>query len=138
VDKKIAGRTSHEISGLEEGNYWWTVTAIDAKGAESQPSQASRLSLVQELTGNQAYLEITRIIQHGRVVEVQGKTEPGSTVIVNNEQVFSISPDGTFRHFTSPLAHSGSQGQHEYYPQNRRDRMIVPSARHPDHARQEF
>jgi hypothetical protein len=108
VDKKIAGRTSLEVSGLEEGNYWWIVMAIDAKGAESQPSQASRLSLVQELMGNQAYLEITRIIQHGRVVEVQGKTESGSTVIVNNEQVFSISPDGTFRHFTSPLAHSAS------------------------------
>jgi hypothetical protein len=108
VDKKIAGHTSLEISGLEEGNYWWVVMAIDAKGVESQPSQASRLSLVQELTGNQAYLEITRIIQHGRVVEVQGKTEPGSTVIVNNEQVFSISPDGTFRHFMSPLVHSGS------------------------------
>jgi len=29
-------------------------------------------------------------------------------VIINNEQVFSISPDGTFRHFTSPLAKSGS------------------------------
>jgi len=108
VDKKITGHTSFEISGLEEGNYWWIVMAIDAKGAESQPSQASRLSLVQELMGNQAYLEITRIIQHGRVVEVQGKTESGSTVIVNNEQVFSISPDGTFRHFTSPLPNSGS------------------------------
>jgi len=29
-------------------------------------------------------------------------------VIINNEQVFSIAADGTFRHFTSPLARSGS------------------------------
>jgi hypothetical protein len=108
VDKKISGRTSAEVSGLEEGNYYWIVTAIDAKGVESQPSQANRLNLVQEVAGNQAYLEITKIIQHGRVVEVQGKTEPGSTVIINNEQVFSISPDGTFRHFTSPLPNAGS------------------------------
>ena len=108
VDKKISGRTSVEVSGLEEGNYYWIVSAIDAKGAESQPSQANRLNLVQQVAGNQAYLEITKIIQHGRVVEVQGKTEPGSTVIVNNEQVFSISPDGTFRHFTSPLPNNGS------------------------------
>jgi hypothetical protein len=42
------------------------------------------------------------------VVEVQGKTEPGSTVIINNEQVFSISPDGAFRGFTSPFPKSGS------------------------------
>jgi hypothetical protein len=108
VDKKVTGHTSLQISGLEEGVYYWTVSAIDEKGVESPPSQANRLNLVQEVAGNQAYLEITRIILHGRVVEVQGKTEPGSTVIINNEQVFSISPDGTFRHFTSPLPNSGS------------------------------
>jgi len=108
VDEKVSGKTSQEVTGLEEGNYWWTVAAIDVKGAESQPSPANRLSLVEEVTGHQAYLEITKIIQHGRVVEVLGKTEPGSSVIINNEQVFSISPDGTFRHFTSPLAKSGS------------------------------
>jgi hypothetical protein len=83
------------------------VSAIDAKGVESQPSQANRLNLVQQIAGSEAYLEVGSPIQHGRVVEVQGKTEPGSTVIINNEQVFSISPDGTFRGFTSPL-HSGS------------------------------
>jgi hypothetical protein len=108
VDKKVIGQTSVSISGLEEGIYYWMVSAIDAKGVESQPSQANRLNLVQELAGNQAYLELTRIIQHGRVVEVQGKTEPGSTVIINNEQVFSISPDGAFRGFTSPFPKSGS------------------------------
>jgi hypothetical protein len=108
VDRRISERTSVEVSGLEEGNYYWIVSAIDAKGVESHPSQANRLNLVQEAAGNQAYLEITRIIQHGKVVEVEGKTEPGSTVIINNEQVFSISPDGTFRHFTSPLLNTGS------------------------------
>jgi len=109
VDRKVTGRTAIQVSGLDEGTYYWIVSSIDAKGVESQPSQANRLNLVQEVgAGSQAYLEITKIIQHGRVVEVQGKTEPGSTVIINNEQVFSISPDGTFRHFTSPLPNSGS------------------------------
>jgi hypothetical protein len=108
VDKKVVGRTSIPISGLEEGTYYWMVSAIDAKGVESQPSQANRLNLVQEVAGNQAYLEITDYISHGKVIEVQGKTEPGSTVIINNEQVFSISPDGTFRGFTPPFTHSGS------------------------------
>lgn len=108
VDKKISGQTSVTVSGLDEGVYYWMVSAIDAKGVESQPSQANRLNLVQEVAGNQAYLEVTKIIQHGRVVEVQGKTEPGSTVIINNEQVFSISPDGTFRGFTPAFTQSGS------------------------------
>jgi hypothetical protein len=39
---------------------------------------------------------------------VVGRTEPGSTVIINNEQVFSIAADGTFRHFTSPLTKTGA------------------------------
>ncbi|MGO8786414.1 MAG: hypothetical protein ACLQVL_03390 [Terriglobia bacterium] len=108
VDKKVSGRTSISISGLDEGTYYWMVSAIDAKGVESQPSQANRLNLVHELAGSQAYLELTNIIQHGKVVEVQGKTEPGSTVIINNEQVFSILPDGTFRGFTSPFPNTGS------------------------------
>jgi hypothetical protein len=108
VDKKITGRTSISISGLDEGTYYWMVSAIDAKGVESQPSQANRLNLVLQIAGNQAYLEVTKIIQHGHVVEVQGKTEPGSTVIINNEQVFSISPDGTFTSFTSAFAEAGS------------------------------
>jgi len=108
VDKKVAGRTSASVAGLEEGTYYWMVSAIDTKGVESQPSQANRLNLVHEVAGNEAYLEVTQIIQHGRVIEVQGKTEPGSTVIINNEQVFSILPDGTFRGFTSPFPASGS------------------------------
>jgi hypothetical protein len=108
VDKKVSGRTSIPISGLEEGIYYWMVSAINAKGEESPPSQANRLNLLKQVAGNLAYLEVTKIIQHGRVVEVQGKTEPGSTVIINNEQVFSISPDGAFRGFTSPFPDSGS------------------------------
>ncbi|MFZ0964442.1 MAG: hypothetical protein WAO35_26555 [Terriglobia bacterium] len=107
VDKKVSGQTTIPISGLDEGIYYWMVSALDSKGVESQPSQANRFTLVKEVAGNQAYLEVTNIVQHGRVVEVQGKTEPGSTVTINNEQVFSISPDGTFRGFTPPL-NSGS------------------------------
>jgi hypothetical protein len=107
VDKKVSGRTSIPISGLDEGNYYWMVSAIDLKGVESQPSQANRLILVQQVAGNEAYLEVTNIVQHGHVVEVQGKTEHDSTVTINNEQVFSISPDGTFRGF-SPALPTGS------------------------------
>jgi hypothetical protein len=108
VDKKL-NKTETQVSGLDEGTYYWVVSSIDAKGVESQPSQANRLNLVQEVgSGAQVYLEVTNIVQHGKVLELQGKTEPGSTVIINNEQVFSIAPDGSFRHFTSPMLKSGS------------------------------
>ncbi len=104
LDKKIGGRTSAQVKGLDEGTYYWVVSSVDAKGIESQPSPANRFNLVQQVdAGAVAFLKVERIVQHGSVAEVVGRTEPGSTVIINNEQVFSIAPDGTFRHFTSPL-----------------------------------
>ena len=108
ADKKVQGKTNQEVTGLDEGTYYWVVTAIDAKGVESQPSEPNRFNLVQQVdAGNKAFLEITQMTLHGRVVEVVGRTHPGSTVIINNEQVFSIAADGTFRHFTSPLPRTG-------------------------------
>jgi hypothetical protein len=108
VDRKVEG-TSTEVSGLDEGVYYWLVKTIDGNGNESQPSMPNRFDLVQQISENhQAFLEITNITQHGRVVEVVGRTEPGSTVIINNQQVFNIEADGTFRHFTSPLPRKGS------------------------------
>jgi len=108
VDKKVKG-TSTEVSGFDEGIYYWVVSSIDQRGSQSQPSAANRFDVVQQVSqGHQAFLEITNIIQHGRVVELVGRTEPGSTVIINNQQVFNIAPDGTFRHFTSPLPKTGS------------------------------
>jgi len=108
VDRRVS-QSFVRVSGLDEGIYYWVVSAIDAKGGESQPSMANRFNLVQQVNaGQQAFLEIARIALHGRVVEVVGRTEPGSTVIVNNEQVFSIAADGTFRHFTSPLTKTGA------------------------------
>lgn len=109
VDRKVSGRTSLRVTGLEEGTYYWVVTSMDARGAESQPGLPNRFNLVQQVeAGKEVLLEVTRIVQHGRVLEVVGRTEPGSLVIINNEQVFSIAADGTFRHFTSPLPRSGA------------------------------
>ncbi len=120
VDKKLQGRTSAQVTGLDEGNYYWVVTAIDAKGIESQPSAPNKFNLVQQVeSGNKAVLEVTQLTLHGRVVEVQGRTDPGSTVIINNEQVFSIAPDGSFRHFTSPLSRTG-ENQITITAQNRK------------------
>jgi len=120
ADKKVPGQTSIQVSGLDEGTYYWVVSAIDAKGMESQPSPPNRFNLVQQVEeGKEAYLEVTSTTLHGRVVEVVGRTDPASTVIINNEQVFSLSPDGTFRHFTSPLPKAG-ENQITITAQNRK------------------
>jgi hypothetical protein len=120
VDKKITAKTSVQVTGLDEGNYYWVVTAIDGKGVESQPSSPNKFNLVQQVeAGNKAFLEVRELTLHGRVVEVVGRTEPGTTVIINNEQVFSIQPDGTFRFFTSPLPRNG-ENQITITAQNRK------------------
>ncbi len=82
--------------------------SVHSNAGESQSSMANRFTLVAQVdTGNQAVPGVTQIIQHGAVMELVGSTEPGSTVIINHEQVFSLDPDGTFRHFTTPPSESG-------------------------------
>ena len=48
-----------------------------------------------------------RYIQHGKVIEIIGRTEPGATVLVNNQPVYNVAPDGSFKHFTPPLPNTG-------------------------------
>lgn len=100
--------TSAEISGLDAGDYFWTVTASDAKKQTSEVSETFRFTLVAQGKTQEMMLEITGTQIHGRVAEIIGKTEPGAALIVNGQPVPIIAPDGTFRHFTEPL----EPGQH--------------------------
>jgi len=52
-------------------------------------------------------LEVERYVQHGKVIEIIGRTEPGATVLVNNQPVFNVAPNGSFKHFTQPLPSTG-------------------------------
>jgi hypothetical protein len=108
--KDIAGisGTSAEVSGLDAGDYFWTVTASDAKKQTSEVSETFRFTLVAQGKTQEMMLEITGTQIHGRVAEIIGKTEPGAALIVNGQPVPIIAPDGTFRHFTEPL----EPGQH--------------------------
>ena len=103
----ITGNTA-EVSGLEAGDYFWTVTASDAKKETSEVSESFRFTLVAQGKTQEMLLEITGTQIHGRVVEIIGKTEPGAALLVNGQPVPIIAPDGTFRHFTEPL----EPGQH--------------------------
>lgn len=107
-EQKIAGTTAAEVTGLDPGDYFWTVTASDAKKQTSEVSETFRFTLVAQGKSQQMYLEIQGTQIHGRVVEIIGKTEPGAAIIVNGQPVPIIAADGTFRHFTTPL----EPGQH--------------------------
>jgi hypothetical protein len=95
--------TSVEVSGLEAGDYFWNVTATDAKKETSEFSETFKFSLVAQGKMQSMLLEIEGTQMHGRVAELIGKTEPGAALIVNGQPVANIAPDGTFRHFTEPL-----------------------------------
>ena len=100
--------TGVDITGLDGGDYFWNVTATNAKKETSEVSETFRFTLVAQGKTQDMALEITGTQIHGRVVEIIGRTEPGAALIVNGQPVPIISADGTFRHFTEPL----EPGQH--------------------------
>jgi hypothetical protein len=100
--------TSTEIIGLDPGDYFWNVTASDAKKETSETSETFKFTIVAQGKTQEMMLQIDGTQMHGRVAEIVGRTEPGAALIVNGQPVPNISADGTFRHFTEPL----EPGQH--------------------------
>ncbi|MGB7434270.1 MAG: hypothetical protein WBR26_18370 [Candidatus Acidiferrum sp.] len=103
VKQATVSGTTVDLSGLEAGDYFWNVTATDAKKETSEFSETFKFSLVAQGKTQSMLLEIEGTQMHGRVAELIGKTEPGAALIVNGQPVANISQDGTFRHFTEPL-----------------------------------
>lgn len=104
---KVTG-TSADVSGLEAGDYFWHVTASNAKKETSDFSEMFKFTLVAQGKEQGMILQIEPAQIHGRVAEIIGKAEPGAALIINGQPVANISPDGSFRHFTEPL----DPGQH--------------------------
>ncbi len=118
VAEKIVTTPSVEITGLNPGDYFWAVTAIDKEKHESAPSESFKLTLVAQAKAQEMLLELDGTALHGSVVEVIGRTEPNAALIINGETVAGIQLDGRFRYFTQAL----SRGSHEIViiGQNRR------------------
>jgi len=108
VAERRVSSNSAEISGLDPGDYFWGVTATDAQNRTSEPSNTYKFILAARGKGQDMLLEIEGTRTHGNVVEVWGRTEPGATIIVNGQTVPNVKPDGSFQHFTPPMAR-GSQ-----------------------------
>jgi len=99
---KVSG-TSVDITGLDAGDYFWTVTAISAKKLSSDVSEPNKFTLVAQGKTQDMLLEIQSTQLVGHAVEITGRTEPGAALIINGQAVPNIAKDGTFRHFTEPL-----------------------------------
>ena len=48
-------------------------------------------------------LHVTSIVQHGRIVEIHGTTDPGAIVMINGQPAATIFTGNEFRHFVGPL-----------------------------------
>ena len=117
IEKKTAA-TSIDITGLDPGDYFWRVRAIDEKDTASEASDPYKFTLVAQGKEQEMLLDVDGTQLHGNVVEVMGRTEPGAALIINGAEVADIKSDGTFRYFTEAM----TRGSHEIVitGQNRR------------------
>jgi hypothetical protein len=103
ADRRVTG-TDLRLANLEEGPYYWMVHSIDANGRESIESERNRFTVIPKTDQVVSMLlELDNLVQHGRVIEVRGRTEPGARVMVNGAEVPYVRPDGTFNFFTMPM-----------------------------------
>jgi hypothetical protein len=107
VAERTVSGTSMVVTGLDPGEYFWQVIAYDAQRRTSEPSETFNFNLAAKSGGGDMVLEIEGTQLHGNSVEIIGRTEPGSVLLINGQQV-NIGADGRFRYFTPPLP-KGSQ-----------------------------
>ena len=102
-DLKSVSSTAVDVSGLDAGDYFWNVIAVDSKKQASEVSETFKFTIVVQGKSQEMMLEIGGTQLHGRVAEVIGRTEPGAALIINGQPVPNIGADGSFRYFTEPL-----------------------------------
>jgi hypothetical protein len=102
AERRVAG-TLLEVQGLDPGEYFWQVLAYDAQRRPSEPSDTFSFVLAAKTGSDDMLLEIEQPQLHGNSVEINGRTEPGSVLLINGQPVSNIGADGRFRYFTPPL-----------------------------------
>lgn len=91
------------IGGMPEGAYYWSVQSVDDQGRESTESERNRFTVIPRNSDGGLTLELDPFVQHGRIIEVRGRTDSGARVMVNGGEVPLIGGDGRFRYLTPPL-----------------------------------
>ncbi len=102
ADEKNWPHTEY-VKNLEPGDYYWAVQSVGENGHESLASPINFVRVVQKGdTGATIVLEVDSLIQHGKIFEIRGHTEPGARVMVNGQEAL-VGPEGKFSHFTNSL-----------------------------------
>jgi len=92
---------------LPEGQYYWSVIAMDTRGRPSMESDRYRFNILPKAKAEALPLDLEPFIQHGRIIEIRGKTSPGARVMVNGSEIPAIDADGSFRYLIPNLLHDG-------------------------------
>ena len=107
-DRVVQG-TDVQVVGLTEGPYYWVVQAVGPDGRQSVESEKNRFTVLPKAKQEASIaLELQPLVQHGHVIEVQGRTEPAARVMVNGQEVPVVGNDGSFHYFTPPLPNGES------------------------------
>jgi glucodextranase-like protein len=100
LDKSDIRSTNVQIPGLQDGNYYWRVSAIDGQSIESAFSETRRFKMGG--AGPQRSddtvppaLEVMDFLPTGHLVIINGRTEPGATISVDGQKV-DVYDDGVF------------------------------------------
>jgi hypothetical protein len=108
LDQAGIRQTSHDLSGLEPGRYFWRVSAVNKDGLEGASSRVSFFSVVVPVApepvatptpeaGPPLVLQSVEEVAPG-IVHVGGRTRPGSEVTVDGTAI-KVMPDGSFSEY---------------------------------------
>ena len=88
------------IDGIQPGNYYWKVASVGATGIRGPYSEARHFQVTSQQLRDKRdttppVLEITENVQTGPMLILNGRTEPGALLWVDNEKL-DVYDDGTF------------------------------------------
>lgn len=92
--------TTAVLDAVPAGSYYWRVAAVSASGVAGPFSAPRRFRVSTAKIRDRGdsvppELEITEFVTIGRMVIVNGRTEPGATLWIDTEKI-DVSDDGTF------------------------------------------
>lgn len=94
------GETQVVIDGIRPGDYYWRVAAVAGGGVLGEFSESRRFRVTSQRIRDRGdkeppAIEITERVQTGAMLILNGRTEPGALLWVDNEKV-EVADDGTF------------------------------------------
>jgi hypothetical protein len=109
-DRKDHDSAHAELVGLDAGSHFWRVAAVAANGLEGTFSETWQFTLAKTVvrTGPPPVLKIETLELKGSVLHLRGQTEPGATLLVNDEKV-RVEADGTFSEFLAVPADAAAE-----------------------------